>query len=137
MALDLVGKTLGDYQVEEQIGEGGMATVFKAAQISLNRHVAVKVLHYREDTSLVRFEREAKAIASLRHRNILIIYEYGEQDGLPFIAMEYVAGGTLEDRLTVGEPYGVAAGCRVNHSHCQSVGLRASKRHYPPRCKAI
>ncbi len=104
MAADLVGKTLGDYTLTEKIGEGGMATVYKADQISLKRNVAIKVLHYREDTSLVRFQREAKAIAALRHRNILIIYEYGEQDNLPFLAMEYVAGGTLEDRLVPGQP---------------------------------
>ncbi|GAB4430858.1 MAG: hypothetical protein Kow0031_11830 [Anaerolineae bacterium] len=104
MTADLVGKTLGDYTLQEKIGEGGMATVYKADQISLKRNVAIKVLHYREDTSLVRFQREAKAIAALRHRNILIIYEYGEQDNLPFIAMEYVAGGTLEDRLEPGRP---------------------------------
>lgn len=104
MAADLVGKTLGDYILREQIGEGGMATVYKADQISLKRNVAIKVLHYHELTSLLRFQREAKAIAALRHRNILIIYEYGEQDGLPFIAMEYVAGGTLEDRLVPGQP---------------------------------
>ncbi len=100
---NLAGKTLGEYRLEQLIGEGGMATVYKAFQPSLNRHVAVKVLYYQEDTSRVRFLREAKAIAALRHRNILIIYEYGEQDNTPFIVMEYVPGGTLEDRLN-GKP---------------------------------
>ncbi len=100
---NLAGKTLGEYRLEQLIGEGGMATVYKAFQPSLNRHVAVKVLYYQEDTSRVRFLREAKAIAALRHRNILIIYEYGEQDNVPFIVMEYVPGGTLEDRLN-GQP---------------------------------
>ena len=103
MTTNLVGQTLGEYQLTQLIGEGGMATVYKAYQISLKRDVAVKVLYYQEDNSLVRFQREAKAIASLRHRNILIIYEYGEQDNHPYIAMEYVEGGTLEDRLN-GEP---------------------------------
>ncbi len=96
---DLVGKTLGEYKLGDVIGEGGMATVYKAFQESLQRWVAVKVLYYQEDTSLVRFQREAKAIATLRHRNILIIHEYGEQDGSPYIVMEYVKGGTLEDRF--------------------------------------
>jgi len=99
MAGDLVGKTLGEYELTEMIGEGGMATVYKGFQQSLKRWVAVKVLYYQEDTSRIRFQREAKAIAALRHRNILIIYEYGEQDGSPFIVMEYVQGGTLEDKL--------------------------------------
>ena len=103
MAYNLAGKTLGQYKIETMIGEGGMAAVYKAYQSSLNRPVAIKILYYQEDTSLARFEREAKAVASLRHRNILIVYEYGEAEGFPFIAMEYVEGGTLEDRLT-GKP---------------------------------
>lgn len=103
MGLELVGITLGDYRLDDVIGEGGMATVFKAYQISLKRWVAVKVLYYQAGTSLARFQLEAKAIASLRHRNILNIYGYGEQDGLPYIVMEYIEGGTLEDRLT-GSP---------------------------------
>ncbi len=103
MTMDLVGKTLGEYELREMIGEGGMAIVYKAFQKSLQRWVAVKVLYYYEDNSLVRFQREAKAIASLRHRNILIVYEYGEQDGSSYIVMEYIEGGTLEDRLT-GQP---------------------------------
>ncbi len=99
--MTLEGQPLGDdYILEEMIGEGGMAVVYRASQKSLNRSVAVKILYYQEDNSLARFEREAKAIASLRHRNILIIYEYGEQDDMPYIVMEHVAGGTLEDRLT-------------------------------------
>jgi serine/threonine protein kinase len=103
MAKNLVGKTLGGYQLDELIGEGGMATVYKGYQRSLNRWVAIKVLDYQEATSLARFQLEAKAVASLRHRNILIVYEYGEEDGLPYIATEYIEGGTLEDRLN-GKP---------------------------------
>ncbi|RMF03068.1 MAG: FHA domain-containing protein [Chloroflexi bacterium] len=104
MTTDLTGQTLGNYRLDEVIGEGGMATVYKAFQLSLKRWVAVKVLHYQELTSVIRFQREAKAIAALRHRNILNIYEYGgEADGLPYIAMEYIEGGTLEDRLN-GQP---------------------------------
>lgn len=82
-----------------------MASVYKGYQESLKRWVAVKVLYYQEGTSLARFQLEAKAIASLRHRNILIIYEYGEEEGLPYIAMEYIEGGTLEERLN-GSPLG-------------------------------
>ncbi|MCB0164090.1 MAG: serine/threonine protein kinase, partial [Anaerolineae bacterium] len=105
MALDLVGKTLGGYRLDRLIGEGGMASVYKGYQESLKRWVAVKVLYYQEATSLARFQLEAKAIASLRHRNILIIYEYGDEEGMPYIAMEYIEGGTLEDRLN-GMPLG-------------------------------
>ena len=100
---DLVGKTFGKYQLDEVIGTGAMATVFKAYQENLERWVAVKVLHYKEHRAMVRFEREAKAIAQLRHRNILIVYESGEQEEWPYIVMEYVKGGTLGDRL-MGRP---------------------------------
>lgn len=99
MTADLEGTILGEYELKEKIGEGGMATVYKAFQKSLQRWVAIKVLYYQEDTSLTRFQREAQAIAALRHRNILIIYEYGEQANMPYIVMEYIDGGTLEDRL--------------------------------------
>jgi len=96
---DLVGQTLGGYKLVETIGSGAMATVYKAFQPNLERWVAVKVLHYKEENSLVRFQREAKAIALLRHRNILIVYEYGEERSWPYIVMEYVQGGTLSDYM--------------------------------------
>lgn len=99
MTTNLTGKTLGGYKLDELIGRGQMAAVYKGYQASLNRWVAIKVLYYHEATALARFELEAKTFASLRHRNILNIYEYGEEDGLPYIAMEYIEGGALEERL--------------------------------------
>jgi serine/threonine protein kinase len=85
-----------------------MATVYKAYQPKLERWVAVKVLDpaYITDDSdvLARFRREAKAIAALRHPNILTVYDYGEEEGLAYIVMEYVEAGTLKDRLK-GEPF--------------------------------
>jgi serine/threonine protein kinase len=99
MTIPQAGETLGGYTLEQVIGEGGYATVYKAYQVNLKRWVAMKVLYKHQDSGLERFQREAKAVASLRHRNILIIYEYGEQNGHPFLAMEYVEGGTLEDKL--------------------------------------
>ncbi len=103
MAKDLIGHRLSRFELERIIGEGAQATVYKAYQPRLDRSVAVKVLHgsYRE--TLKRFEREAKTIARLQHPNIMAIYEYGEEDGYPYIAMEYVAGGTLQGRL-LGQP---------------------------------
>ncbi|RMF03951.1 MAG: FHA domain-containing protein [Chloroflexi bacterium] len=96
---NLVGQTLGGYQLVEAVGYGAMATVYKAFQPTLDRWVAVKVLQYKEARAMVRFEREAKAIALLRHQNILIVYEYGQQNNVPYIVMEYVEGGSLADRL--------------------------------------
>ncbi|MBN2390489.1 MAG: protein kinase [Anaerolineae bacterium] len=101
---DLSGRTIGGYQLTERIGRGGAAVVYRAFQTQLDRWVAVKVLHI-EDAGgqqfLRRFRREAHAIASLRHPNILNIHDYGEdQDqGYAFIVMEYVEGGSLQARL--------------------------------------
>ena len=101
------GQTVGGYQIIEQIGRGGMATVFKAYQTGLSRSVAIKVLpaSYAEDRSFRdRFHNEATAIARLRHPNILAVYDYGEHDGVPYIVTELVAGGTLSSLL--GAPLG-------------------------------
>jgi serine/threonine protein kinase len=103
MTADLVGQTLGQYQLKEKIGAGGLAVVYKAYQPALERWAAVKVLHYQDRETLIRFQREAQAIAGLRHRNIVIVYEYGQKDNWPYIAMEYIEGGTLNERL-LGEP---------------------------------
>jgi serine/threonine protein kinase len=105
---NLLNTTLGGYSLVEELGKGGMAAVFKAYQPKLERWVAVKVLDptYISDDSdvLARFRREARAIAALRHPNILTVYDYGEEEGLAYIVMEYVEGGTLKDRLR-GEPF--------------------------------
>jgi serine/threonine protein kinase len=99
----LINETLGGYSLVEELGRGGMAVVYKADQPKLERSVAVKVLdpiYTSEDSDvLARFRREAKAIAALRHPNILTVYDYGEEEGLAYIVMEYVEGGTLKDRL--------------------------------------
>ena len=102
--MDLIGKTLGGYQIVEQIGQGGMASIFKAYQPSLDREVAIKVLppFYAEqnDSFLARFKREAKSVAKLRHPNILMVMDFGEQDDIAYIIMEYVKAGTLKDMMT-------------------------------------
>jgi tRNA A-37 threonylcarbamoyl transferase component Bud32 len=99
---NLIGQTLGKYQIVEQVGKGGMATVFKAFQPGLDRYVAVKVLpayYAHEEGFEERFTREAKAIARLDDPNILPVYDFGQDDGLSYIVMKYVSGGTLKDRL--------------------------------------
>jgi serine/threonine protein kinase len=97
------GKTIGGYQIGEEIGQGGMAVVHRAHQPQLDRWVAIKILQATEASGeefLARFRREARAIAALRHPNILTIYDYGEERGAAFIVMEYVPGGTLKASLT-------------------------------------
>lgn len=91
----LVGHTLGQYQIVEQVGQGGMATVYKAYQPGLNRYVAVKVLppiHAQQPGFSERFRREAEAIANLNHPNILPVYDSGQEDEYSFIVMRYVEG---------------------------------------------
>ena len=100
--LNLVGTALGNYQILEEIGRGGMAIVYRAYQPSLNRNVAIKVLppHFTFDRQFVqRFLREAQAAASLRHSNIVVVHDVGEQDGLYYIVMEYLEGRTLEQLI--------------------------------------
>jgi eukaryotic-like serine/threonine-protein kinase len=98
----LVGSSLGQFRIVERIGAGGMATVFKAYQPNLDRYVAIKVLpayHARDPIFVKRFTQEARAVARLVHPNILQIHDFGEQDNITFIVMEYVDGGTLKERL--------------------------------------
>src|SRR3989441_1656548 len=98
----LVGKSLGQFRIVERIGAGGMATVFKAYQPTLDRYVAVKVLpayHARDPIFVKRFTQEARSVAKLAHPNIVQIHDFGEQDNITFIVMEYVESGTLKDRL--------------------------------------
>src|SRR4030042_4129297 len=103
--MELVGTTLGNYQIIQEIGRGGMAIVYNAFQPSLRRYVALKVLpdYYQADPEFVaRFQREARAAAQLSHPNVVTIYDVGEQAGVHYIAMEYLEGGSLLDRLARG-----------------------------------
>ncbi len=103
----LIGKTLGQLQVVEQIGQGGMATVYKAYQPTLDRYVAIKVLppsYAKDQTFKERFIREARAVAKLYHPHILPVHDFGEQDGTAYIVMEYVSNGTFKRRLLPNQP---------------------------------
>src|SRR5438309_4025399 len=90
---------LGNYQILEEIGRGGMGVIYRARQRHSRRIVALKrILSYHSDSrdTLVRFQREAEAVASLDHQNILPIYEVGvSEDGLPFFSMKFAPGGSL------------------------------------------
>ena len=91
-------KQLGKYEIVEEIGRGGFAVVYRARDPDLDRIVALKVLapHLTWDPRFVeRFRREARAVARLRHPNIVVVHEIGEEAGQVFIAMEYLAGRTL------------------------------------------
>ncbi len=104
---DLVGRTLGQYEIVAELGHGGMANVYRAIQPSIGREVAIKVLpgHFLQDrTFLERFNREVRVIAKLQHPRILPVYDYGEAEGLPYIVMAYMPGGTLAERIKKSGP---------------------------------
>ncbi|MBE7552909.1 MAG: protein kinase [Anaerolineales bacterium] len=108
MSDNLIGKNIGQYQIVEQIGQGGMATVYRAYQPSIHRNVAIKILpsQYAQDPSFVkRFEQEAKAIAALEHPHILPVYDFGAQEGLTYMVMRYIKGGTLSNLMGQNLPY--------------------------------
>jgi len=90
----------GRYRLHEQLGRGAMSTVWLAEDAELARRVAVKTLVPSADRA--RFEREARAAAALSHPNICSLYDYGESEGRPYMVLEYLEGGSLEDRLRGG-----------------------------------
>ena len=99
------GTRLGPYEIETSIGAGGMGEVYRAKDTRLDRTVAIKVLasHLSNDTARrQRFEREARAIASLNHPHICALHDVGLQDGVDFLVMEYLEGKTLAERLSHG-----------------------------------
>ena len=96
---------IGPYQIVEQVGAGGMATVYKAYQEKLDRHVAVKVMHQsflHDGEFLLRFEREAKIVANLDHPNIVPVYDYDEYENRPYLVMKLLDGLTLKEVLRQG-----------------------------------
>jgi tRNA A-37 threonylcarbamoyl transferase component Bud32 len=100
-----VGENIGPYRIIEQLGQGGMATVFKAYHASLDRYVALKALHpaFNEDTTFeARFQREARVVARLEHPHIVPVYDYAEHEKRPYLVMKYIEGDTLKARLSEG-----------------------------------
>lgn len=124
-------EAIGAYTLENQIGQGGMATVYKAYHAELDRHVAIKVMHqnFLEDESFVaRFKREAQILARLHHAHIVPIYDYGEHEGRPYLVMQYIQGYTLKRRmikkpLSLSEVLKVmaAVGSALSYAHKKGV----------------
>lgn len=139
---DLTGKTLGPYRVLEPLGRGGMAEVYKGYHPLLDRYVAIKVLHahFSADAQFAeRFQREAAMVAKLRHPNIVLVHDFGIQDGLSFMAMEYIEGITLKERLAnaraKGEPVSLSeavpiirqVAAALDHAHAHGLVHRDVK----------
>ncbi|HKD18728.1 MAG TPA: protein kinase [Thermoanaerobaculia bacterium] len=125
----MIGRTLSHYRVEERLGAGGMGEVFLARDLALGRPAALKIIAQPLSSELTaRLRREAEACARLQHPAIATFYEAGEVDGVAFLAMEYVPGETLRDRLRRGPlpvPEAlIAAGAlleALNHAHAAGV----------------
>ncbi len=99
------GQMLGPYRIINQVGKGGMATVYKAYQAAMDRYVAVKVLpsQLAESSEFMgRFQQEARIIANLEHPHILPVFDYGESDGISYLVMRYLEAGTLKDKMNSG-----------------------------------
>ena len=99
------GENIGPYRIIEQLGQGGMATVYKAYHASLDRYVAIKVLHpaFNEDNTFeIRFQREARVVARLEHPNIVPVYDYAEHEHRPYLVMKFIEGDTLKAYMSKG-----------------------------------
>jgi ligand-binding sensor domain-containing protein/tRNA A-37 threonylcarbamoyl transferase component Bud32 len=105
--MDMVqpGMMLGAYRIIAQIGQGGMATVYKAYHAAMDRYVAIKVLPYqpvRSEEALARFQQEARTIAKLEHPHILPVYDYGQHEGITYFVMRLLDAGDLKTRIKAG-----------------------------------
>ena len=126
-----VGETVGPYRIIEQLGQGGMATVYKAYHASLDRYVAIKALHpaFNQDVNFEsRFQREAQVVAKLEHPNIVPVYDYAEHEGRPYLVMKFIEGITLKARMDNGPlssdevtKITGAVGAALSYAHRQGV----------------
>jgi serine/threonine protein kinase len=124
---DFIPAKLQHYKVLHKLGQGGMGWVMLAEDTQLGRRVALKVMrsqHAAEEESRERFLREARAAAQLKHDHIITIYQVGEDQGVPFLAMELLEGGTLQQRLEYPKPLSLGAAVRIAREI--AVGLNAA-----------
>src|SRR5918999_2365013 len=127
--MTVIGTLIGSrFRLEEKIGSGGMSSVYRAYDPTLERRVAIKMMHREiasDSDQLERFRREARAVAQLNHPHVVTVIDAGEDDGTPYIVLEFVEGETLKDRirregrLPVGEAvaYAIEIGPALESAH--------------------
>src|SRR3954468_3330429 len=137
--MTVIGTLISDrFRLEEKIGAGGMSTVYRAFDPTLERWVAIKLMHRdisSDPDQLERFRREARAVARLNHPHVVTVIDAGEDDGTPYIVFEYVEGETLKERirrlgrLPVGEAvaYAIEIGRALSAAHAQRLVHRDVK----------
>ena len=126
----LIGVQLDDFKILRKLGQGGMATVYLAEQVSLKREAAIKVMHNElmsDETHVRRFEREAKAAAGLTHPNIVQVYMTGDFEGTHYIAQEYVRGINLREHLARNAPPDCALILRIMRQVTAALNAAAEK----------
>jgi len=127
---DLVGRTLGGCRLSRELGRGAMGVVFEATHVSLQRRVAVKVLVPRsrgDDLDVRQFFQEARALAAVEHQNIVQVHDVGEQDGLNYIVMQYLEGGTLADRIEKDHKIPWQEACRIARDAAMGLAVAHQK----------
>ncbi|NOU95214.1 Stk1 family PASTA domain-containing Ser/Thr kinase [Paenibacillus sp. LMG 31456] len=137
----MIGKQLGGrYEILERVGGGGMAIVYKALDILLHRHIAVKILrsqYVHDEEFIQRFRREAQAAASLSHSNVVSIYDVGQEEDIHYIVMEYIEGTTLNELIKEKAPLQVEEAVHfasqicdaLDHAHHNQIIHRDIKPH--------
>ncbi len=122
---DSIGRVLGDrYRLVTAVGTGASAHVYLADDVTLKRQVAIKVLHPAlagDSSFLKRFRAEAQAVAALSHPNILAVYDWGEQDGEPYLVLEYLAGGSLREIYDTGALLTIEQAAAVGIEACSAL----------------
>src|SRR5687767_12979588 len=127
---DLPVSQLGQYELIEKLGQGGMATVYKARQPNMDRIVAIKVLPpaLRLDPEFVtRFRQETKIIASLEHARILPVHDYGEEGDYTYLVMRFLEGNTLHQRIKAEGPFSLQEAARVIRQIAEGLQYAHSK----------
>ncbi len=101
----MIGRTLGHYRIDSQLGQGGMGVVYRARDLRLERDVALKVLPaglLADETARKRFRKEALALSQLNHPNIATVHDFDTEEGVDFLVLEYIAGASLDEKLAAG-----------------------------------